>query len=74
VANSGSKDISAFAIDAATGALNEITGSPFPVPQPPPFMLFPQAIAIDPSGRAAFVACMGSMILTSFLIDEATGA
>jgi len=74
VANFGSKDISAFAIDAATGALTAVPGSPFPVPQPPPFMLFPWAIAIDPSGRAAFVACMGSMTLASFLIDESTGA
>ena len=37
-------------------------------------MLFPEAIAIDPSGRAAFAACMGSMTLTSFFIDAATGA
>ncbi len=74
VANRGSKDLSAFAIDAATGALTAVPGSPFAVPQPPPFILFPEAIAIDPSGRAAFVACMGSMTLTSFLIDDATGA
>jgi 6-phosphogluconolactonase (cycloisomerase 2 family) len=74
VANRVSKDISAFAIDAATGTLTAVAGSPFAVPQPPPFMLFPEAIAIDPSGRAAFVACMGSMTLTSFLIDGTTGA
>jgi 6-phosphogluconolactonase len=37
-------------------------------------MQFPEAMAIDPSGRAAFVACMGSMTLTSLLIDDATGA
>ena len=74
VANRGSRDISAFAIDAATGALTAVAGSPFAVPQPAPFMQFPEAIAIDPSGRAAFVACMGSMTLTSFLIDGATGA
>jgi len=74
VPNSGSRDISAFAIDAATGALTAVPGSPFPVPQPEPYILGPVAIAIDPAGRAAFVACHGPMILTSFLLDEATGA
>jgi 6-phosphogluconolactonase len=74
VTNWGSRDISAFAIDPATGALTAVAGSPFAVPQPPPFMLFPEAIAVEPLGRTAFVACTGSMTLTSFSVDGATGA
>ncbi len=69
-----SKVISAFAIDAATGALTAVAGSPFAVPQPPPFMLFPEEVAVEPSGRFAYVICLGSMTMTYFDIDAVTGA
>ena len=46
VANGGSNSISAYAINAASGALTAIGGSPFPAGN------VPYAIAVDPSGSS----------------------
>ena len=48
-ANTGDNTISAFVIDAVTGVLTPVPGSPFAVPNGV------QALAIDPSGRVAYV-------------------
>ncbi len=69
-----SRDISAFDIDVATGVLTPVAGSPFGAPQPWPFTQLPWEVAVEPSGRFAYVTCMGSMTLASFAIDAATGA
>jgi 6-phosphogluconolactonase (cycloisomerase 2 family) len=74
VVKPGTRDISAFAIDPSTGELTPVFNSPFAIPQPAPFTLVPQAMAIDPTGRGAVVACLGSMALASFWIDDATGS
>ncbi|MCK7462254.1 MAG: beta-propeller fold lactonase family protein [Sphingobacterium sp.] len=63
VPNLVSRDISAFDIDGGTGLLTPVPGSPFRSAQPPPFMLLPWEVAVEPSGRFAYVTCMGSMTL-----------
>lgn len=70
VANHISGDISAFAINGATGALAEVPGSPFD--NPAPFVSFPSAIGIDPSGQHVYVV-NGTASVSEFHIDGATG-
>src|ERR1700720_1163724 len=48
VANPGSQTISAFTIDASSGALSEVAGSPFAVGDAP------LIVTADPSGRFAY--------------------
>jgi 6-phosphogluconolactonase (cycloisomerase 2 family) len=62
--NQGS--VSAYTIDAATGALTEISGSPYAV------NYNPGSIAVDPAGK--FVFLDGSSGEVGFAIDGATGA
>ena len=50
VANHYSDNVSAYAIDASTGALTEVKGSPFGT------SYGPYGVAIDPSGKFAYVA------------------
>lgn len=72
VPNSGSNDISAFSIDASTGALYPIPGSPFPSGAPTGT---PESIALDPTGKFAFVANgPGTTTVDEFSIDSLTGA
>lgn len=59
--------IFAFAIDAATGSLTQIGGSPFPTGNAPAF------IAIDPSGDLAYVANMDSSTITVYAVNKTTG-
>ena len=49
VPNIGSNNVSAYAIDATSGALTPVTGSPFSTGRGP------FAVAIDPSGKFAYV-------------------
>jgi hypothetical protein len=56
--------ISGFAIDAATGALTALAGSPFPFP-------YAQAMVVDPSRRFLLVAHGGSV--KTYGIDSTTG-
>lgn len=75
-ATPGTGSISAYVIDAATGTLVPVSGSPFPDGS------FPVVTAVDPSGQFLYVAhcasagCniggMGSV--SAFTIDGATGA
>lgn len=57
-----------FAIDAATGSLTQIGGSPFPSGDTPVF------IAIDPSGDFAYVANIDSNAITVYAVNTTTGA
>jgi 6-phosphogluconolactonase (cycloisomerase 2 family) len=50
VANSGDNTVSAYTINGSTGALRAVAGSPFAAGS------FPQSVAVDPSGRFAYVA------------------
>jgi 6-phosphogluconolactonase (cycloisomerase 2 family) len=72
VVNNGSDNVSAYAIDTETGALTEVAGSPFAAG------VGPTAIAVDPSGRFAYVTNGGSFDFTdtisAFTIDATTGA
>jgi 6-phosphogluconolactonase (cycloisomerase 2 family) len=71
----GSGNISAFTINPSTGALTAVAGSPFSSG-----VHGPGAVAVDPSGRFAFVTAenavpdSGDMFeMSSFAIDAATG-
>jgi 6-phosphogluconolactonase (cycloisomerase 2 family) len=70
VANRFTHNVSAFRIDPATGALAEISGSPFSVIPG----LDPRQVAVDPTGTFAFVADHDSNNVSAFIIDPATGA
>ena len=67
VANSGSDDLSAFTVDAASGALTPIPGSPFPTGQNP------VALAIDASNTFLYVVNQTDATLSAFTIDRTSG-
>jgi 6-phosphogluconolactonase len=68
VVNRGSNNVTAFAIDAATGTLAAIAGSPFGVGNDP------VAIAVDQTGSYAYVVNQTDATISAFLIDRSTGA
>ena len=55
VANDGSNNVSAYGINASTGALTQLTGSPFAAGY------MPSAVAIDPTGKFAYAVNNGSI-------------
>ena len=74
VANRDSDSVSAFVIDAATGTLAPISGSPFAT------VLHPVAVAVDPAGRFAYVAGVAYVsgmfqgAVAAYAIDPGSGA
>jgi 6-phosphogluconolactonase (cycloisomerase 2 family) len=66
VADEGSNDVSAFAVDTTTGALTAVPGSPFPAGKNP------QGMALY--GPLLFVANAGSDNVSAYSIDLPTGA
>jgi 6-phosphogluconolactonase (cycloisomerase 2 family) len=63
--------VSAYTIDAQSGALAEIPGSPYTV------NYNPKAIAIDPTGHIVYVPtanALGQISVTAFAINQQTGA
>jgi 6-phosphogluconolactonase len=81
VVNSGSnlgfRNVSAYTIDGTTGALSPVSGSPFAAGS------FPVSVAVDPSGKFAYVAnecdiesvlCSLNGTVSAFTIDRTTGA
>src|SRR6516162_4702273 len=68
VANRGSGDVSAYTIDAASGNLTPVAGSPFATGGNP------VAIAVDPTGAYAYVANQSSSSISVFAIDRNSGA
>jgi DNA-binding beta-propeller fold protein YncE len=77
VANLNSCDIWAYKIDATTGALSPVPGSPFAAG------LGPQSVAVHPSGKFVYVANSGSGFacdpfhtpgVSVYTIDSTTGA
>ena len=68
VPNVGSSNISAYSIDAKTGALKQIAGSPFVTGSGT------SAIAIDPSGKFAYDTDSGSTTVSAFTVNAASGA
>ena len=73
VASNGSDSVSGYTIDPNTGALTAIAGSPFPAGS------FPVSVAVDPSGKFAYVAnnspfSGGNGNVSGYTIDPNTGA
>jgi len=68
VANETSNTISAYSIDASTGALTPIAGSPFAATGTTPV-----AVAVDPNGVYLYVANNGSNDVSVYSIDDTTG-
>ncbi|MHB8921509.1 MAG: lactonase family protein, partial [Halothiobacillus sp.] len=60
--------ISAYAINATTGELTEVTGSPFATGREP------GSLAINPSGTFAYVTNNGSSNVSAYRINTVTGA
>jgi DNA-binding beta-propeller fold protein YncE len=67
VANRGSNNVSAFSVDATTGALTAIAGSPFAAGN------LPVAIAVDPTGSYAYVANQMDATVSAFTINRTSG-
>lgn len=68
IANSSANSISAYAINAATGALTPVTGSPFAAGT------LPISVATDPLGRFVYVANQSSGNISAYTINTRTGA
>lgn len=64
VANRGSNNVSAYTVDAASGELAAIAGSPFAAGS------LPVAIAVDPTGTYAYVANQTDATISAFTIDR----
>lgn len=69
VANQGSNDISALAIDSTSGVLTPIAGSPFASTGTGPV-----AVAVDPNETYLYVVNNGSNDVSVYSIDYTTGA
>jgi len=76
VANQGTSNVSVFSLDATTGALTEVPGSPFPSgQQPAPVAIYPPPVPITastccPSGKFVFVGNTGGNSLSAYTIDS----
>jgi DNA-binding beta-propeller fold protein YncE len=68
IANRGSNNLSAYTVDATTGGLAAIAGSPFATGY------LPVAIAVDPTGTYAYVANQADATISAFAIDRSSGA
>jgi len=68
VANQGSNNISAFALDATTGALTVVAGSPFAAGTEP------SSVAVDPTDMFTYVVNSGADTIFVYSIDATTGA
>lgn len=73
VANSGSNDVSAYKIDATTGALTEIDQNGAMPGMTVAAGTGPVSVAVDPVGRFVFIANGGSLDVSAYAIDAADG-
>src|SRR6266542_149370 len=67
VANQNSNDVSGYTINATTGALTPILGSPFPAETQP------QSVRVGPTGRFAYVPNIVSNNVSGYRINPTTG-
>src|SRR5262245_7114947 len=67
VANQFSNDVSGYTINATTGTLTPIPGSPFAAG------VFPVSVAVDPTGKFSYVANQFSNDVSGYTINAATG-
>src|SRR6202011_1547651 len=70
VVNEGDNTVSGYTINATTGALTPIAGSPFAGTAG----TYPQPVAVDPSGKFAYVANSSSTTVSGYTINATTGA
>jgi 6-phosphogluconolactonase (cycloisomerase 2 family) len=68
VVNLNSNNVSGYTINATTGALTPIGGSPFAAGSAP------NSVAVDPTGKFAYVANPNSNNVSGYTIDPTTGA
>jgi len=73
VTNHGSSTISVFSVDAVSGALAKITGSPFAIPPPSECSARPFGAALGPGGQFLYVADNGCDAISIFSLDAGTG-
>ncbi len=66
-ANNGSNNVSAYTINASTGFLTPITGSPFNAG------MSPVIVTTDPLGKFAYVVNNGSNNVSAYTINASTG-
>lgn len=71
VSNSGGNSVSGYQINQTSGALSQLTGSPFPLDTG---SFGPEAITTDPSSRFAYVANTSTNTVTSYSINQTSGA
>jgi Lactonase, 7-bladed beta-propeller len=73
VVNQGTNNVSVFSLNATTGALTEVPGSPFASGQQPgPVAIDPPVLAgTAPSGKFVFVGDTGGNSLSAYTIDSA---
>src|SRR5437867_2477793 len=74
VANANSSDVSGYTINPTTGALTATPGSPFPSGG-----VQPTSVAVDPTGKFAYVPNHGFLSsspagISGYTIDATTGA
>ena len=74
VSNHLTGSISGFTINATTGALTQIAGSPFSDQEGAESGTQPFAIVVTPSGKFVYVTNHGSSTLSIFSADTGTGA
>jgi 6-phosphogluconolactonase len=67
VANENSNNVSVFQVDASSGELVPVAGSPFPTD------LGPEYLAVDASSKFLFVGNAGSNTVSAFQIDATSG-
>ncbi|HSZ18224.1 MAG TPA: beta-propeller fold lactonase family protein [Candidatus Acidoferrum sp.] len=60
--------IHVYSVNAATGAITEVPGSPFSAG------LVPEQLVVDPTGRFVYVTNEQSQDITAFSVDPSTGA
>ncbi len=68
VANRNSANVSAYTINATTGALAPVAGSPFAAGTNP------VGVAVDPTGKFAYVGNYSSNNVSAYTINATTGA
>ena len=68
VANGTSNNVSAYSINATTGALTQVTGSPFPAGSTP------SSVTVNPAGTFAYVTNQNSSNVSAYSINATTGA
>jgi len=68
VSNEDSNNLNAYSISAATGALTQVTGSPFAGDTGP------RGVAVNPSGTFLYMANESSNDVSAYTIDASSGA